>query len=767
MRLEFVEIRDYRSIFVDDGGQPFRLDLADGANTLVGLNNCGKSNVLRAISLAMDPQHEFVADDDLPGPRQFSYPIVSLGFRGTSTDGTDAQVVDAAARWEESLVGRRGATRTSTGEVVLRVSFVPTADGVRREEQLVGTSDGGGFQATGTADLQATAIAELRAAVRFVLISSGESIESVLEGNFREILHSVVRERLQAEFRTAEASRVQYVSGLEESLLRPLRDRLSADVGGLFPEISGVGLSPDVSSIERTLSNVAVSIDDIVSTPLSGKGTGVRGGVLVAMLSYLALNATRGMVFALEEPEAFLHPAAQEILRDQLEQLAAVRGVSLLVTTHSPFIVTQSGRGRVFCLAKDREGRTRISESAGGDADHAPLVGGLLRETTVESLLAASSALPPGTEAILLVEGDGDRFCLEHAASVVGRPDLLDGVVIKPTGGTVRMVAQAVITRAATELPIVILVDNDEPGIEARNRLVGSHFEFAKNRVINYIQLFGNNWQGVPIEAEDVFDPQLIEDFVTAHGQSVIAGSKKRPDGAFHYDFDQVAKESIGAWLLEKTKPEHVEKWIELLILVRNRAGLDVPEESAAEIVDAASAEGGDDGTSPGEEKVGDALIVTGQHDLARYQSSSAIVLDSDQQLPDNVTHIAFYNRSIQPVVPAILDDHPNRLFSASTCEQLRATGRSTNAVVADVISTAIRTDSTMVGSSHRVLVLSDPDAPETITLPEPIKNTKQNRGRPVAWTVGTRIVPVRALATAPATTDELDALIEAGGEPS
>ena len=38
----------------------------------------------------------------------------------------------------------------------------------------------------------------LRALVRFVLIRSGESIESVLEGNFREILHAVVAERMEA-----------------------------------------------------------------------------------------------------------------------------------------------------------------------------------------------------------------------------------------------------------------------------------------------------------------------------------------------------------------------------------------------------------------------------------------------------------------------------------------------------------------------------------------------------------------------------------------
>ncbi len=764
MRLSFVEIRDYRSIFVDDGGLPLRLDLAEGANTLVGPNNCGKSNVLRAVSMAIDPNHTFAANDDVPGPRAFSFPIITLGFVGDPARPVEAAVLRAAEEYEQSLVGTEGGTRASRGEVVLRVSWVPTDDGVRRDERLLTGSETGTTPSPESLRLQQHAIDELRGAVRFVLISSGESIESVLEGNFREILHSVVRERLRDELETAEHSRQEYIAGLQESLLRPLRDRLATDVKGLFPEIDGVGLAPDVSSIEQTLSHVAVSIDDIVSTPLAGKGTGVRGGVLVAMLSYLALNATRGMVFALEEPEAFLHPGAQEDLRDHLEELAAAAGVSLLITTHSPFIVTRSPNGRVFCLAKDREGRTRLSESAAGDADHAPLVGGLLRETTIESLLAASSAIPVGTEAVVLVEGDGDRFCIEHAARLVGRDDLLQGLTLKPTGGTTRLVAQAVITKAATDLPIIVVLDNDEPGRHARDRLVGTTFGFTKKQIITYAQLFDDKWQNEPIEAEDVFDPELIEDFVTTHGPSVIAGSKRRPDGAFHYDFDQVAKEALAGWLRERTEPRHVDKWIRLLLLVRERAKLTNPAESPTEIIAKAEAARSESPARRGTtSEHGDALIVTGQHDYARYQSSGAIVLDNALQLADSVTHVAFYSRAIQPVIAAVLDDHPNRLFSEATCRQLRATGRTSDTVVADLIESALRSDSTLVGSSHRVLVLSQPDADETIVLPAPIQNTKQSKGRPVAWTVGPRLVPVRALASAPATTDELDALI--GGE--
>lgn len=759
MRLTFVEIRDYRSIFVDDAGQPLRLELAEGANTLVGQNNCGKSNVLRAISLALDPHHEFRAEDDTPGPRPFSHPIITLGFAGDPSNAEHATVLAAADAYERSLGVPAPHTRASRGELVLQVSFVPTADGIRRNETLLTTADAPPTNPEEQHVLLQEALLALRDSVRFVLISSGESIESVLEGNFREILHSVVRERLRDEFDTAERSRQTYIDGLQESLLRPLRDRLAADVGGMFPEIDGIGLSPDVSTIEQTLSNVGVSVDDLVSTPLAGKGTGVRGGLLVAMLSYLALNTTRGMVFAVEEPEAFLHPASQEDLRDHLELLAAAAGVTLVVTTHSPFIVTRVPTGRVFCLAKDREGRTRVSQSASGDADHAPLIGGLLREITLESLLRSVTAVSAGAEAVVLVEGEGDRFCFELAARLTGQSQLLDGLCFTPTSGTIEMIAQAVITKAAIELPIVVVTDNDAAGRKAKDTLVGRTFGFAKRQLLTYDVVFGPKWADFPVEAEDLFAPELLNGFVAEHGDGVVDGTKRRPDGAFHYDFGQVAKESLTSWLATKTRPEHVERWIDMLLLVRERAGLAVPKESAAELVAAAPTTAMN--LAPAKPISGRALIVSGGHDYARYQATSALILDGDQQLADGVTHIGFYSKAIQPHVAAIVADHPNLLFDASTAGQLRATGKPADERVAAIIDDAVQSSPDLADRSHRVVLLSPANDEATLVLDGPIRNTKHLSGRPVAWTVGSKVVPLQALATSPPTTDDLDAAVK------
>lgn len=750
MRLAGLEVRDFRSIFVDDAGRGLRVELGRGMNTFVGQNNCGKSNVLRALSLALDPNHTFDTEIDVPGPRTFATPIITLRFIADGDRKEEKDLLAAAAAYEDGL-GGGGQSFASRGEVALQVAFLPTADGVRRRELLLTVDE---RTPAGVEDDQrlADALRRLREAVRFVLIRSGETLESILEGNFREILHSVVRDGLQVEFADAEESRNRYIAGLQESLLAPLRDRLAADVGRLFPEISATHLSPHVPTIERTLSSVDVSLDDLVNTPLDHKGTGVRGGVVVAMLSYLALNAQRGMVFAVEEPEAFLHPSAQEDLRDLLEKLAVSPDVTLLATTHSPYIVTTVAEGRIFCLAKDKEGRTRLAESADGNSPHAALVGGLFHEATYERLLKTATELPSGAQAVLVVEGDGDKQSLTLAAALVGRPDLLADIHISPAGGASKTVSTAVIARAATEKPVLVLLDNDEPGQAALKLLCGDVFRFQKGKTaITYREVFPKDQQDFPYEAEDLFDPDLIQGFVNEQGQSVVDGSKKRPDGAFHYDLGATAKGDLEDYFRRAAGPEHIRRWLELIRLVRTRLGLPDLGEVDALLADAA----------PPPEVKGDAgwvLIVTDALDYARYGDLGALILGVDSQLPEGVTHIGFYSAAaIQPEIAKVVADYQGLLIDTGTEAQLRRTGKAPDERLAEIVQSLLGSDEALAGSTRRVLLLSGPDEPETLRLDNAIRNTKEVNGRRLAWAVAPRAVPYAAIAEGPQTTDELD----------
>ena len=61
MKLTHVRIKDFRS-FVGE----HEFDLTSGVNYLVGPNNSGKSNVVRAVELVLDPDARYAADRDRP-----------------------------------------------------------------------------------------------------------------------------------------------------------------------------------------------------------------------------------------------------------------------------------------------------------------------------------------------------------------------------------------------------------------------------------------------------------------------------------------------------------------------------------------------------------------------------------------------------------------------------------------------------------------------------------------------------------------------------
>ncbi len=61
MKLTHVRIKDFRSF---SGEHEF--DVSSGVNYFVGPNNCGKSNLVRALELALDPDARYVAERDRP-----------------------------------------------------------------------------------------------------------------------------------------------------------------------------------------------------------------------------------------------------------------------------------------------------------------------------------------------------------------------------------------------------------------------------------------------------------------------------------------------------------------------------------------------------------------------------------------------------------------------------------------------------------------------------------------------------------------------------
>lgn len=223
--------------------------------------------------------------------------------------------------------------------------------------------------------------------MRFVLIRSGEGLEDFLAGRFREVLRNVLRDGFHTQVEQATALREKYVSGLKSSLLDVLEQHLAAKLGQIVPEITALDLTPLVPDLDATIASADIRVTDVARTGLAEKGTGIRGGLLVAMLRYLTEHSRRSLIFAVEEPESFLHPEAQIELRRDLEAVAERPDATLLVTTHSPFILSPSEDARVFRLGERDDGGTLLLAEASDDEPRADVIAGLFGGSSIPRLL--------------------------------------------------------------------------------------------------------------------------------------------------------------------------------------------------------------------------------------------------------------------------------------------------------------------------------------------------------------------------------------------
>jgi putative ATP-dependent endonuclease of OLD family len=573
MKLTRVRIKDFRSFA---GEHEF--EITTGVNYFVGPNNCGKSNLLRALELALDPDAHYVPERDRPArePAAGAPPTtrITLTFK-VGTSSPEKTLLKRARDYEIGVRRARnapttGKIQTYAGVAEVRIATSFGASGARQT-----TFQAKGF---GAASLPADTLEHQRAEeqfrrlVRFGVVHSGEDLESLLKGKFRQILQLVIADHLSEEFAKAEASRSQYLSSLQSELLEPLCHRIRERVGGMFPEITVARLVPGVPTVAETLSSVDVQLGDAVTTTaLTDKGTGVRGAVLVSMLQYLAEQSKRSLVMAVEEPEAFLHPAGQEAIRSQLEDLAARADVSLLVTTHSPYVISRANDASITELHKSADGVTSKAASVAGDESRAELLGSLYRDAGLARVLERSLEVPAGTRAVLVTEGYTDGLFLTLCCRAVGRADLLDGLHIIAAGKAAKVVVLAVLAEAATEAPVIALLDSDENGRAAVDKLKSFGWEPSK-RILSL-----KSWPGAcanhDVEIEDLLPKAAVERVIAKVGEDASIDVKIKCNRSWHLQLSTAWKEQAIASFGESLTSNDGGGMIWLAEEIQHRAG--------------------------------------------------------------------------------------------------------------------------------------------------------------------------------------------------
>lgn len=234
--------------------------------------------------------------------------------------------------------------------------------------------------------------------------------------------------------------------------------------------INELNLEVSVPDLEDILTNVDVSVDDGVDTDIQNMGSGLHTSFILACLWQLSEQDQddQDVIFGLEEPENDLHPHAQRQLYDTLDDLAQ-QDYQVFMSTHSAFLLS----------AEDLFDTLRIENQNNESKAHA-VEKSRFDEEDIESI--RSHITPDNNEiffsrAVLLCEGKSEwetipilNSMLHETEEEIYAFDRLGISLIEVNGKT--GFKNFLKVANMFDIPSIVLIDNDRDVDDGHGNLV-------------------------------------------------------------------------------------------------------------------------------------------------------------------------------------------------------------------------------------------------------------------------------------------------------
>lgn len=505
MRLVSFSVTNYRSIT-----EAHKIPI--GSSTiLIGKNNEGKSNILKALYIAMkaltnhaNGESMLVNDRDTRGVQRYNWRRdfpVSLQAR---TRGTESIFrIEFSLDEEEVNDFRTKIGSNLNGNLPIEIKFGKSSD----PEIHVPKRGPGGTALSAKSGKIAKYIADR---IEFIYIPAIRTEEEAL---------AVVQEMLSAELSKLESNSdyitaITKIAELQQPILETLSESIKVSLVQFLPNITSVTVRVPTTARKIALrSQCRVEIDDGSRTLLEYKGDGVKSLVALSLLKDKKKFAGASII-AIEEPESHLHPGAMHSLREVVESLATNNQV--VITTHCPLFVDRS------CVNRN----IVIDSSSAKPARDIATIRKLLGVRAADNLVNASH--------VLVVEGEEDvtalKVLLPSLSSMIAKAIKQHHMVIEPIGGAGNLSYK--LTLLANALCVShVLLDGDEAGRTAFQK--ASDDGLIKLNDVTFV-----NCQGMPsTELEDCFDKSCYEaevesEFGVDLSDTIFRGNKKWSDRA-------------------------------------------------------------------------------------------------------------------------------------------------------------------------------------------------------------------------------------------
>lgn len=460
MRISNARIRGYRTL-----KDEIELDLSKGL-TLVGPNNAGKTNALKAIRLfftGYDNSLEYSRDIDL-SKGQKAQTNIALTFTGSPE--SDAEFYDNVQKLRDLL----DLPPATAGEVTVYLTFSNNSNPVYRVFPNSKRPTNGTLNAQYSRH-ERTLIDYVLERFRVHYIPSDKGISQLYNDLVLPFL-------------------VKKAFGVVQPHLKKVSEALSEASAKLNQTLSESGLT-DVScsfnfpSTPEFLSkDIHFDISDPGQTSIFSKGMGIQSTALMAAFEWITqqeMDSGKSVVWLLEEPESYLHP---ELVNHSNNIISRLRSQSqVVITTHALGFVPQDPKALLGVEREDgwtqikkyktyREASQRIRQSLGvqfSDFYNLATYNVFVEGETDREMIQAIVELLRSTEAVLSMN--------LMTSSELG---ILDWGGVKSLDGFMRATYEFI----RVERPCMIMLDGDEAGDRTRRDLQ---------------QFFGN--KGIPFEA--------------------------------------------------------------------------------------------------------------------------------------------------------------------------------------------------------------------------------------------------------------------------
>ena len=414
---------------------------------LIGKNNEGKSNLLRALEAAM-----------LLLQRHATFETRKV--RRTLLGEQDPYI------WKRDFPIQLQSRRVST-QTILKLEFLLDDNECLEFKQEIGTS------LNGSLPLEIKVGKDQEPTIRLVksgkgtkaLTSKSAAIARFIAGriyfNYIPAIRTdsatidLISSMLSRELRALEndgryLQALETIAALQQPILDELAERVQGPLKEFLPSIKSVKL--EISELSRRYSlrqNVNVVVDDGTPTSLEHKGDGVKSLAALGLLK--SKNAQPGAsILAIEEPESHLHPAAIHQVNDIIQSIAETSQV--IITTHNPLFVDRI----------NIKSNIIVTEGAATPARSIASIRDLLGIKASDNLTHANYAL--------VVEGVEDAIALKSLlpalSEKIGRALKNNSLIIEPIGGAGNLSYKLSLLKnslCATHT----LLDNDEAGRSA------------------------------------------------------------------------------------------------------------------------------------------------------------------------------------------------------------------------------------------------------------------------------------------------------------